>query len=232
MPDFIPQSEALLASWTRIFTRRIVSDPARFEISVAQVLELQARQEAFDLAFAVAVKPDTRTVVSVANRDECKSALLATVRRIAWTVRKTPDVKSDELLALGLRPLNDHLSPIRAPADPPSLLAWTIGSHLLRVTLRASAASRRPAKPAGVASAAIFIALSEAGVTHASEWAYHSTQTRAAFDMTIKKTLPYGQSVWVCARWLNPRGEPGPASAPRHVRLAGGVLMAMAQLAA
>jgi hypothetical protein len=87
------------------------------------------------------------------------------------------------------------------------------------VHLRDAASSTRRGKPTGVVGATIFTAVGDQPPALPANWQYHTYTTRATLRLDFNADVPNGAKVWICARWYNPRQEPGPTSAPAYTHL-------------
>jgi hypothetical protein len=56
-----------------------------------------------------------------------------------------------------------------------------------------------------------------------AEWTFEGNMTRPVFAIDLDSAVPAGARVWIAAMWYNTRGQCGPVSAAKSVRVQDGV---------
>jgi hypothetical protein len=171
----------------------------------------------------LAQEPTTRTPVQIKKKNEAKKALKAGARMLARIVRATPGVTNAERAQLGLTVVDEELTPVARPSDPPKLSLRPSFGRTVRVRLRDMSSPDRRGRPDGVAGAAVFSYVGEQPSERMAEWTFQGNMTRPMFAIHLDSAVPAGARVWIAAMWYNTRGQCGPASAAKSIRVQDGV---------
>jgi hypothetical protein len=228
---FLPNADAALLDWSRNFAARLSESGERYGISPAQAADYALKNAAFADAYHLVADPTTRTRPNVLAKNDVRAALRAAARRLALII-KSQAVTDDERIALGLSPRNaGRAAPVARPAAAPLVGIRGVTGRTIRLRLCATDPPRR-GRPPGVLGAVLFsyalppapLAAAPAAVPPAdlAEWRFAGHATRTVVDVTFPADLPPGTEVWLTARWLNPRLQPGPAARPVSTHLGGG----------
>jgi hypothetical protein len=232
MPDFIPRSDQRLLDWSANFRSAVVQEPQRYGLDELHSAEYSRLHDVMDAAMSLAIQPASRTTVVIALKDEARAELVRYARELAAIVRATKRVTGADRIALGLTAPKEKPVKIAPPSERPQINAEATGPRTIRVRLGREITNRF-AKPEGVNGAAIYIRLDDEAGDSESNFTFYGNQSRCEFDLHIVGEVSWGQSVWLCARWFNPRGQLGPVSKPFNVRILGGVdLLSYAQRSA
>lgn len=131
---YIPPKDADLALWAQNFADLIDLSPATYGLTAGNATTIVAANDAWQLAYAVAINPPTRTKPSVADKDAQKAAFLAIARPFAILVRNNAGVSNMDKLDLGLNIPDLTPTPIPVPTSSPALafVAATPLQHTVR----------------------------------------------------------------------------------------------------
>jgi hypothetical protein len=220
--DFLPSKDAELLSWSSGFSSKITATPTAYGLVAAQATAYAALNTAFSTAYATAINPPTRTVGTVAAKNDAKTPLRAMARELARIIQAYPSLTNQQRVDLGLT-VRDEPSPINPPEESPVLEVVSAFGRTLKVRLHAVDTTRR-GKPAGVAGASVFTYVGDAPPADISAWKFEGSTTRTMFDVEFAPTVPAGSCVWLTAFWYSPRAMSGPACTPISSYIAGGVV--------
>jgi hypothetical protein len=120
---------------------------------------IAAAVAAFDTALTTANNPATRTAVTVAAKDDARTAAEQICRQFAILIKFNAGISDPDKIAIGVRPVNPNREPINAPATSPllNIIAATPGKQTLRYA--DSLTPDSPAKPAGASELLLFRAI-------------------------------------------------------------------------
>ncbi len=222
MPDFLPRKELDLKSFSTNFANRINDEPGHFGFSQEMVDDLVAKQQAYSTALALSLELGTRGVATVAQKNQAKSELIPLIRPMVAQLRAMTQISDAQLKLLGIPRAKKAVRRVGIPENAPQVVLSTTSDCSFRVNLTDPHILSN-GKPTRVAGASVYIAYGEYGTAESLKWTHHSNQTRSTFEIQLKNGVPYGSLVWISAAWINPRLETGPYSAPRSIRLAGGM---------
>jgi len=209
MPTLPPLAESALNSWAANFDQRINADPESYGLSPEQAAQFTAAAGIFQTALALAITPATRTIGTVARKNEAKKIVRRLAARLIKRISATFTVSDEARLDLGLNVKNAPTA-IPAPATRPQLVVRPDGTIRL---FDESVPSRR-GKPPGVQGAAIFTAIlphTAPAPRGLDEVRLALLATRSRFQLPIPPAADT-LKLYVLARWYNERGEMGPIS--------------------
>lgn len=208
---FLPSTDAGLRDWSANLSRRILEDPSAYGLDQEQCDAFALAQAEFASVLRIATAPETRTKVSVAEKNAVRETLRNAARLINSIVNGQADVTDSQRMALGLT-VPASRSKVPVPADIPLMRVISVIGRTVRVKfLRREGRGR--AWPDGVQGAAIF---SYAGseISGDSVFQFQMNITSKEAEIDFPRTLPPGTNVWLTARYFNRRQELGPACPP------------------
>jgi hypothetical protein len=221
--DFLPERQAELLHWSRAFRQQIVAQPTMFGLTAEQAAWYATLDDAFAHELKLAREPTTRTPVQIKKKDEAKKALKAGARMLARIVRATPGITNTQRVQLGLTVRDEELTPAARPSSAPEVVLLPSSGRTVRVRVRDTAAPDRRGKPDGFAGAAVFSYVGDKPATRMADWTFEGNMTRPVFAIDFDSAVPAGARVWIAAMWYNTRGQTGPASDAKSVRVQDGV---------
>ena len=168
----------------------------------------------------------TRGPVATHAKNVRKDLLLIETRRLAMAIQNRPETTDDQRTLLGLTIRSRHPTPRPTPTVAPGVELLLAGELGVFVTLAESPTSPKRRRPADTRGAAVYTAVGPLRPTSAGQWTLYSNQTKSTFLVEFPTDTPAGSLVWICARWLGETLEPGPASVPASIRIAGNVAAA------
>jgi hypothetical protein len=224
--DFLPSREADLLNWSANFRDQIVADPVQFGLTAAQAVQYTVLHDAFDIAYATAVSPQTNSRANIVVKNTAKAALKANARALARLVRATPGITNGQRSILGLNvPDRSPGTAVPVPEQSPLVEVVQVIGRTVRVRVRDRESLQRRGKPRGCAGAAVFSAVGDLPPAKFADWSFQATITRPVANVHFNPDVPAGSKVWIMAFWYNTRGARGPASTPMYTRVGDGVSM-------
>jgi hypothetical protein len=218
-----PTRDPQLVPYTINFAGLLNSEYATFQVTQAQaqvyntasntyVAAVEQRQQAIEQGMRS--KPATRT------RDQARKALLSVGRNLYDFIQSSPNISDADKERIGVHVRDVSPQPARVPTQRPKVDVVAVNGWTLTATIRGEQGRGR--KPAEAISAFLYTFVGEEYPSEPSLWAFHGAVTRSPYELTLANTVPAGSRVWLCAAWVNRRGETGPISVPISVNIQGG----------
>jgi len=219
----IPTKDALLVPWANNFSARINASGNPYSVSAVRASEMTARTMAFDEAYGVLMTnraDGTKAESQTANKDAKKAALLEMARELyAFIAANTSISEADKILA-GVHARSDKNSVISAPTARPTMDVVGVVTRRVRVSIHGSTTTI--AKPAGSIFAFVYTFVGETYPSDPTLWQFKGAATKSAYNIDFHDSVVSGAQIWVCAAWVNRRGETGPVSVPVTTHIQGG----------
>lgn len=212
MADYLPSTDEALEAFGINFKDLITATPTVYGVTAADATAYAALLTDYSTRLETATQPNTRTVVTIGEKEISRAALVAKTRALAKIINAFPGTTNPMRQSLGLNPRDVEPTPVPAPTTRPQVTVSSTG--VLRLVDEASPTRR--AKPAGVIGAHIYMKLAEASApapTTRAETEYMGLVTRT---INVPVALPEGSAgkkLWILAQWVNEKGESGPISA-------------------
>lgn len=215
---YIPSKDAEFSAWLLNFSSLITAAPATYGLTAPAAAIIQAANDAFQPAYALAIDPGTRTAPTVAEKDAQRVSATATVRPYAIQISLNAAVTDENKLAVGVNLPNNAPVPIPPPATYPMPSLRSAGplTHLLAYA--DSGAPSGKGKPYGVVGCEVFRSIGIVAAVDPAQATYYNTVTKAPFTSSFQA----GDIGKVCTyfmRWTTRSGpsgiaQKGPFSAP------------------
>lgn len=213
MASYIPTRDVELVPWADNFRDLIVANPATYGLLTADGVQIAAVVDPWDLAYAVAVNPSTRTPSTIAAKDSAKGAMLPELRFYSQQVKANMGVSNELKMALGIHINDAGPTPIPVPTTQPALtIDYQIqGAAVLRVRDQSTPTSN--AKPFGVLGGEVAVTIGTDAATDPNAAAFRRIQTKTPFTIDFTPA-ENGKVATIWERWFNRKGELGPWSTP------------------
>lgn len=210
---YIPTRDADLITWGSNFASLLTADPMLYGLLASDASVIQSNYDEFAAAYTASQDPSTRTIVTVAAKDEEKAGFLSLARAYAAIIRANGGVTPENKAALGLTIPDPTPTPIPVPGTYPVGNIPFVGVNTHPMTLADQLSPLSKAKPFGVAGALVYRAVGAVAPTDFDDSRAFLIATRA--DTLVSTAgLTQGQFASYWARWFNRKGEFGPLSAP------------------
>lgn len=210
--SYIPTKDADLINWGANFSSLLTADPALYGLLPTDALVIQTNFDEFQTAYTTAIDPSTRTIVTVAAKDEERAGFLSLARAYAAIIRANQGVDPADKAALGLTIPDPTPTPIPPPATPPVLVAPLAGPGQLLLAIADSLTPTQKAKPFGVAGALLYRKTGQTAPTDPAGAEVIMILTRADNIISTSDVI-VGNYATYWAKWFNRKGELGPLSA-------------------
>jgi hypothetical protein len=217
--DYIPNEDGQALTWMQTFSAGITASPATYDLVAADATAIDAAVDAFAAAYAISSNPATRTPVAINTKDEKRAEAEAICRQYASQIKVNNGVTDSNKIAIGVRPVNTERTPVGQPTTSPllNIVANTPGVQELRYA--DSLTPDSGAKPEGVGSLQLFVAVDTAPATDPEAADFQAAHTRNPVRVEFD-AADDGKVATYFARWANAKGEVGPWSLPVSMRIA------------
>lgn len=117
-------------------------------------------------------------------------------------------------------------TPIPAPTARPGMDLVAVVVRTVTVNIHDSASSTKRRKAAGATAAFVYTYVGESYPTDPTLWQFQGPATKSTYEIVFPDSVASGAQVWICAAWMNRRGETGPVSVPITTNIQGGGMSA------
>ncbi|HLX60431.1 MAG TPA: hypothetical protein VKX17_04025 [Planctomycetota bacterium] len=212
MPDWIPAKDADFKNFVTHLVDKVGAASADFGLTAAQATDLANAFNAWQSAYANTLSTQALLYTSVLNQDALRKALEAVLRADNALVQANANVADANRAAAGFpiaaSPGTRMLMP--APTTAPQVAKVIIMSaaHLV-VEFRDQAAPNTKTKPVGVREAEIWTKVGAPPPLDGGECVYLGAASASPY-LAVFDLADAGKQCWLCLRWKNARGDPGP----------------------
>lgn len=209
--DYIPKSDAELASFLDNFATKLAADKAKFNIPDAQADDLTTANTNFQTALAELDEARDNLNVKQEAKEKAEEEAVAKTRVCAQQIQADPNV-TDEARA-GLRLPTRDKKPTRVSVPQSFPIVVIDNSKRLRQTLTYfdSNTPTSRARPENATGAEVSRYIGETPPTGPEQFQRLDESRRSPF--TIEYTgADAGKTAYYMLRWVNSRGEKGPWS--------------------
>ena len=214
----IPRQDALAVNYINTFANTIAADPAAYMLQVADAAALQLAASNLQSVYTAATTPATRNELTIAHKDEMRTAAEALVRLYAIQIKYNQAISTADKEAIGVSQPNPSRSPRPVPATQPTLSVKgaLTGSHTVTFV---DSLNDKKAKPFGAQTVELRVAITEEGTSDVNLAKTYGLFSKNPIGVAFEhednqKTATY----W--ARWANVRGQVGPWSNPVSMTIA------------
>lgn len=225
--DFLPDRELDLRQWSIAFSSRISESPEAYALTAEQAATYAALNAQFAEFVQLTNTKAGNSTANVVRKNVARKALVAEARKLARIIRASPAVTSAQRAALGLSVRDPgeegDTARLPIPAAPPKLWIGPAEAHRVKIRVRDKEHRTKRGRPPGVLGVMIFTYIGALPPADAEAWRFHDQSTRTTMTLSFPGTVASGSTVWIKARWINPRLQPGPFCEPRYTNLPGGL---------
>jgi hypothetical protein len=210
--DFLPRRDLDFLHWSTTFAKAVAEHGDAVGAPPDLVAGYQVLHAAFAEAYEVASLPATRTLVTVEQRRQARAAVADAARRLSGIIQRHPGLSDGQRIELGLTVPRDRRRAIAPPGERPTVFATVDPEGLgLRLFL-----DRRPD---GAAMAAVYLHLHEGDDRPVDMATLPVAMTVSRTRLILPVPAGPATAASVSARWLSPRGQPGPMARAVTVHL-------------
>lgn len=227
----IPLKDSLLVPWANNFATRISASGNPYSVSTAQQTEMTARTTAFVDAYNAlmdARADGTRAASQTAAKDSAKDSLLELGRELYAFIAANTSISDADKILVGVHVRAAGASPVPAPTARPGIDLVSVVARTVTVHIHDSASSTKRGKPAGAVSAWVYTYVGAEYPSDPSLWQFQGAFNKPEAKIVFPDSVANGAQVWICAAWVNRRGETGPVSVPITTNVQGGGMSASA----
>jgi hypothetical protein len=221
--NWYPLQQAEFLTFAQNYCGLIAGSPTTYGCVAGDGTSLSAKLSDFETKFGIAEAPETRTPVTIAQKDLAMAALRAEMKRTYKKVRAA-NLSADLLIELGVPVPDVEPSSVPVPGTSPILVIRKVDGRMVEMSISDELTPGKKAKPEGVAQYQIFSHVGETAPAELSEWTLEGQGTRFILAATLPASVEPGTKVWFAARWLNGKGEAGPVATPVATFLGGGTV--------
>jgi hypothetical protein len=157
-----------------------------------------------------------------ADKDTRKASMLQVGRELYSLVSANSNVSDADKISLGIHIRSTPPSPIPAPSVRPGVDLVSVVGRTITVSVHDTTTSNKRGKPAGAVSAWVYSYVGTDYPTDPTEWNFHGAYNKAEAVIDLAGSVPAGAQVWICAAWVNRKGDAGPTSVPLTTNVQGG----------
>jgi hypothetical protein len=208
VPDFIPATDGEFAAWVANFVAYVCDHQAELPLSPADLAEAADALSAWDAARAEQTAAIAAARAATQSLSDRRVRLKQVVRRLAWTLRTSPQVTGSQTAGMGLKPRDTTLTPAALPPSVPigRVEAGQRLLHRLHFADRSTPTRRR--KPAGVRGCEVWVKVGGEAPAGAQGLAYVDTASRSPLVVEFGGE-DAGKMAHYMLRWVSTRGERG-----------------------
>ena len=217
--NFIPDKDPQALIWMQAFSAGITANPALYLLTGPDALTIAGAVALFAAALAISSNPATRTEVTVAEKDDARTAAEAVCRQFAILIKYNAGISDPDKIAIGVRPVNTSREPVNCPQTSPllNIIAATPGVQTLRYADSTTPDSAK--KPFGASELQLFLAVADAAITDPEAARFYGKFTKNPIGVDFDAS-DNGKQATFFARWASRRGQTGPWSAPISMAIA------------
>jgi hypothetical protein len=225
----IPKRDPQLVPFSTNWNTRLNADFASFDITDAQAkayTDLHVPYIAAVSALTTAREAGTRSKSLTETRDTTRDALLKYARELYTTIQADNAVTDANKVLLGIHIRKTEPSRVPPPTERPGMEVVSVVARTVEVRIWDTASSTKRGKPANAVSAFVYTFAGATYPTDPTLWQFNGPATKSTYEIVFPDTIANGAQVWVCAAWVNRKGETGPVSVPVTTFVQGGLSMA------
>ncbi|MGN6625775.1 MAG: hypothetical protein ACTHLN_04075 [Tepidisphaeraceae bacterium] len=218
--SFLPARESELVTWTENFDLKINATPTTYGLTAAQAAAYTPASTAFVEAYKACNTDSTNSRTAIITKNDAKKVLIASARQLSRIVQSFPGTTNTMRAELGLT-VPATPTPTPWPDVAPVSEILTVDGRRVQTATHAAGSTRRSRAP-GMTGALVYSYVGDTYPSDPALWQFEGIATRSKFEVIFPDSVPAGATVWICAAWVNRRGEAGPVSKPVSVNLQGG----------
>lgn len=209
--DWLPGTDGDLATFSANFATVFSADPVAYGFAAGDATAFALVNSAYQVSYAAAINPSTRTADTIAQKDTDKGALKLELRRLGNLMQANPAVSDASKAAIGLTIRNPIPTPIVAPSSFPLIDVLNATPFNLNLKITDSDAPTTNAKPAGAIACELHVTVSATPIVDPELIAYNGLQTNHLANLQFQAG-DVGKTAYICGRWITRTGLVGPWS--------------------
>jgi hypothetical protein len=209
--DYIPKSDAELASFLDNFATKIASDKSKFSFSDAEVTELTTANTDYQTALTELAEAEDNYNAKLEAKRQAEERAVAATRARAQQIQANPNIADEERAGLRL-PVRDK-QPTRVSVPESFPIIVIDNSKRLQQTLRYfdSNTPTSRARPDNARGAEVVRFIGATAPTGPEQFERLDESSRSPYVVQYTGA-DAGKTAYYMMRWVNSRGERGPWS--------------------
>lgn len=156
MQPYIPNSDALFATWLLNFSTLLTATPTVFGLVAGDAVIVAAQNTDYQAAYTASADPGTRTPVTIAAKDAARVNAEFVARPYATQISRNPAVDPGDKAAIGVTIPDPSRTPVPAPTTTANAVLRNASAGLAILDYRDSSTPLSKAKPYGVVGVQLF----------------------------------------------------------------------------
>lgn len=215
--DIIPQGDLKFNDFQENLIQQVVQNKVAWHIPQDEIDELLPLQQAWKDAWKKASNRKLRTQVDVETKNIARTKFKTALRPFLQArVRHNRYVNDGAQMACGIKPRDRKPTRIKPPDTTVTIYTTINKGRELLVTFRQQSeeeGSSRYGKPKGVSRCELAYTIGRKP-EHAEDYDFTIQVSRNPHHFRNLHEKYFGKEIYIYARWINPRNEPGPWSGP------------------
>lgn len=210
--DYIPGEMAKFNGWQKNFYAVTDANKNAWAVSGAKFAELTDPQSDFEDAYDAWEPTGTRSPVISEALDVAFDAYVAVIRPFVQTeIRNNKKIDDDDLLNLGIPPIDDEKTELVVPVTAPLLSITRVDNQLHKLKVQDKEQPDFSGIPNGVDHIHIRRFIGETPPTNPEEWPFYKDSSRARIESTFDPEDENNRAHYRI-RYVSPTGIMGPWS--------------------
>lgn len=221
----IPDNDALLVPYVTNWNTQFNESPLPFGLTPQQAAQLLAASTPY-IASATTLNAQralgTRAKSQTDARNTARDAMLVVLRALYAAVQFNADVSDENKTLLGVTIRSDSRRPTPPITQRPTMADIVCVGRTVSASIYDPASKSKRAKAPSAVSALVYSFIGETYPSDPTLWQLCGIATKSTFETTFADGVPAGSTVWLCAAWVDRKGNTGNVSQPISTNLAGG----------
>jgi hypothetical protein len=222
--NFYYGKQADVVNGSANFAAMIAQNPSILGLTTQQATNYGVLDTVLQSAFSTAMAPETRTPVTIQQKNIALKDVRDMAVDLARIVYATPSVSDAQLISLGLLPRPTY-GPVPVAMTPPFVEVISVMGRLVKIRIH-SAAPDESRKPNGSIGAQVYTFVGPDAPTDPTQYQFQGIATRGICEISFPNSVASGATAWIAAAWISRRGIAGVACTPVPVTIQGGPVLA------
>jgi hypothetical protein len=217
--------DALLVPWSANFNDRINTMPGTYQLTAAQASAYTPKHTLFSTRYETLMQnraEGTNSESLTILKNQARTDLLGYARELYALIQANNLVPDSDKVLAGVHVREGKPTPIPPPTLRPGLDLVSVVMRTLTLRIYDADSRTKRGKPFGATSAFVYSYVGANYPSDPSLWNFNGASTRYKYELVVPDNVAAGAQVWVCAAWVNARGEAGPVSTPITTNVQGG----------
>ena len=209
----IPLLASKLVPFASNFLDVLTNSPGEFLLDPSDLIPLTEATNLFLSSQAAVANPEARSGALIKARDDAQRAYYRVARPMYISIQANPDITGQHKVEAGVH-VSGAPTPVAVPSDAPKINIVSVTGRTAKARIHSTTIGR--AKPSGCTGAYVWSFAGENVPGNLRDWTFWGTTTRTTFEVEFPSSVEPGTKVWLCAGWINTKGQLGPVSDPAN----------------